>query len=157
MKREIVFNNPFTLNLQPYFNSWLNKFNGSIDLLLKFCKNFFEYEGLIYYFEPPKYNSSYCDIKYSELKVGNELYWKRMKDNGTYEIIPIKITHKYQNIFFFKSLIDGKKSYYDVGANDLNENHLLPKNMFYPIEVLVPKHVKIENKIFPKETKITNI
>ena len=160
MKKDIKFNSPFVLDLQPYFNSWLNKFDGSIDLLLKFCKNFFGYDELPYFFESTKYKSIYCEIKYSDLKVGNELYWKRINGNGTYEIVPIKITHKYQNIFFFKSLIDNRKSYYDCGANDFteeNEYHLLPKNMFYPIEVLVPKHVKIYNKIFPKDTKITNV
>ena len=61
----------------------------------------------------------------------------------------------------FKSLTDGRTSYTDCGADSsdkVNKNHNLPHRIFYPIEIIKPKWVSVDEMNLPKQlVKITNI
>lgn len=166
MKKEYKFTNPWVLDITTKFEKQLSQFNGDVEKLKTFYKQF-DYDNVPYNGEKRwGYDSSTdsSDIKYDDIPEGSELWWRKYTANG-FRWVLIRITHKYGGILFFETVLEKKKisSFIETGANDLvwaNKNdpsrYSLPRHRFYPIEVIKPEWVDIEGWCAPKQMIITN-
>lgn len=162
-RKDIVLTQPFIIDITHFFDKQLKQFDNDPKKLCEFYKNNFQLDKVPYYgMHRNGYDSTsdVSDITYNDLKVGDQLYWKRYKGLiFSWDIV--EITHMYGYVIFFKSLSDNRTSYIDCGADTadtVNENHNLPKHFFYPIEIKKPSWVSVEYMELPKQLiKITNI
>ena len=161
--RTINLTQPFTIDLTHFFDKQLAKFDNNPKKLCKFFKDNFQLDKVPYYGTHRNgldSTTEVSDITYDNINVGDQLYWRRYRGLSYYWDV-IEITHKYGYVIFFKSLTDGRTSYTDCGAdsNDIvNNNHNLPHKFFYPIEIIKPKWVSVDEMNLPKRlVKITNV
>ena len=161
--RTINLTQPFTIDLTHFFDKQLAKFDNNPKKLCKFFKDNFQLDKVPYYgMHRNKFDSTteVSDITYDNINVGDQLYWRRYRGLSYYWDV-IEVTHKYGYVIFFKSLTDGRTSYTDCGADshdNVNKNHNLPHRIFYPIEIIKPKWVSVDEMNLPKRlVKITNI
>ena len=162
-KNTINLTQPFTIDITHFFDKQLAQFDNDPKKLRKFYKDNFKVDKVPYYgSHRNKFDSTteVSDITYDKIKVGDQLYWRRYKGLSYYWDV-IEVTHKYGYVIFFKSLTDGRTSYTDCGADssdNVNKNHNLPHRIFYPIEIIKPKWVSVDEMNLPKRlVKITNI
>ena len=161
--RTINLTQPFTIDLTHFFDKQLAKFDNNPKKLCKFFKDNFQLDKVPYYgMYRNKFDSTteVSDITYDNINVGDQLYWRRYRGLSYYWDV-IEVTHKYGYVIFFKSLTDGRTSYTDCGADshdNVNKNHNLPHRIFYPIEIIKPKWVSVDEMNLPKRlVKITNV
>ena len=161
--RTINLTQPFTIDLTHFFDKQLAKFDNNPKKLCKFFKDNFQLDKVPYYgMHRNKFDSTteVSDITYDNINVGDQLYWRRYRGLSYYWDV-IEVTHKYGYVIFFKSLTDGRTSYTDCGADshdNVNKNHNLPHRIFYPIEIIKPKWVSVDEMNLPKRlVKITNV
>lgn len=161
--KTINLTQPFTIDLTHFFDKQLAKFENNPKKLCKFFKDNFQLDKVPYYGTHRNGQDStteVSDITYDNINVGDQLYWRRYRGLSYYWDV-IEITHKYGYVIFFKSLTDGRTSYTDCGADShdkVNNNHNLPHNFFYPIEIIKPKWVSVDEMNLPKRlVKITNV
>ena len=162
-KNTINLTQPFTIDITHFFDKQLAQFDNDPKKFCKFFKDNFKVDKVPYYgSHRNKFDSTteVSDITYDKINVGDQLYWRRYKGLSYYWDV-IEITHKYGYVIFFKSLTDGRTSYTDCGADShdmVNSNHNLPHNFFYPIEIIKPKWVSVDEMNLPKRlVKITTV
>lgn len=157
---DIELKKPFVFDIEEYLKKTIKNFDvetfkTSINKIFGHTK--YSFSGIHRYGMDSSTDGSV--ITYDDLKVGNELFWKRPKGAYHYIIDVIRVTHKHNNIIFFKSLTDGLKSYMDCGANELLDKKPNEKALdhlhFYPIEVICPDYVRVRDWYLPQIVKIS--
>lgn len=166
MNKSVKLNNPWILDITEKFTKQLSQFDGSVEKLTEFYKQF-GYDKIPYSGEKRwglDSSTDTSDIKYDDISENSELWWRRYTNTG-FRWTLIRITHKYNGIIFFETVGLKKKisTYIDTGANDLQwysqnkSRYTLPKHEFYPIKIIKPEWVDITGWNAPKDMIITNI
>lgn len=163
--KNLTLSNPWVLDIVNLFKKQSGLSDFSIDKLLglyqKLGYDKIQYNGIKRWGLDSSTDSS--DIKYDDIDEGMEMFMRKYTANGTKWIV-VKVTHKHNGIIFFETLGEkkNKKFYIDTGANDYEwiENksrYTLPKQTFYPIEVIVPDCVDISSWNAPRQMVVTKV